>query len=352
MLECAKCALGNLQQELGRLEDAETSYRKAIELKPDFAIAHSNLGNTLQELGRFEDAEVSFRRGIELKPDFTEAHYNLGEFLYRRNKYEKAAEQFKLTNYGKSQTYLLMCLYSQDERSLFYEHLDHLISQGLKNALIGALGCRAAIRYGVVRPNLFCNDPLNYVLKGDLSKQYDFANTFVKPSMAILSENSGSDKLQTLIINGRQTRGNLFGVEGKAIDEIKRIINIEVEKYRVYFNESDEGLIRNWPTSYSLYGWLIHMKSGGELRPHIHENGWISGSIYINVPPKLKIDSGNLVVCIDDEVDPKGYKQNPKKIIDVVTGSLCLFPASLAHYTIPFESEEERVVLAFDVVPT
>ena len=94
------------------------------------------------------------------------------------------------------------------------------------------------------------------------------------------------------------------------------------------------------------------MKSGGELRPHIHENGWISGSIYINVPPKLKIDSGNLVVCIDDEVDPKGYKQNPKKIIDVVTGSLCLFPASLAHYTIPFESEEERVVLAFDVVPT
>jgi hypothetical protein len=35
----------------------------------------------------------------------------------------------------------------------------------------------------------------------------------------------------------------------------------------------------------------------------------------------------------------------------VVTGSLCLFPASLLHYTIPFESEEERVVLAFDVVP-
>jgi len=31
--------------------------------------------------------------------------------------------------------------------------------------------------------------------------------------------------------------------------------------------------------------------------------------------------------------------------------SLCLFPASLLHYTIPFESEEKRIVLAFDVVP-
>jgi len=39
-----------------------------------------------------------------------------------------------------------------------------------------------------------------------------------------------------------------------------------------------------------------------------------------------------------------------EKIINVVTGSLVLFPASLTHYTIPFESEEERIVLAFDVI--
>ena len=37
--------------------------------------------------------------------------------------------------------------------------------------------------------------------------------------------------------------------------------------------------------------------------------------------------------------------------IDVVTGSLCLFPSSLLHYTIPFEAEEERIVLAFDMIP-
>ena len=37
--------------------------------------------------------------------------------------------------------------------------------------------------------------------------------------------------------------------------------------------------------------------------------------------------------------------------IDVVSGSLCLFPSSLHHYTIPFESEEARIVLAFDVTP-
>ena len=32
-------------------------------------------------------------------------------------------------------------------------------------------------------------------------------------------------------------------------------------------------------------------------------------------------------------------------------GDIVLFPASLSHYTIPFESDEERIVLAFDVKP-
>lgn len=81
----------------------------------------------------------------------------------------------------------------------------------------------------------------------------------------------------------------------------------------------------------------------------MHEQGWVSGSVYINLPSILKTESGNLVVCIDDDL--AGENVHQKKSIDVVTGSLCLFPASLLHYTIPFESEEERVVLAFDVVP-
>ena len=102
------------------------------------------------------------------------------------------------------------------------------------------------------------------------------------------------------------------------------------------------------PTEYTLYGWLISMKNGGNLKPHIHTEGWLSGSIYINVPKKLKNDSGNLVVSLGEENDAD-IRINEKKTIKVVTGSVVLFPASLMHHTVPFESEEERIVLAFDV---
>ena len=90
--------------------------------------------------------------------------------------------------------------------------------------------------------------------------------------------------------------------------------------------------------------------SQGYQGPHMHERGRINASIYINVPPKSKTESGNFVVCIEEEY-LTGENGNQEQNIDAVTGSMCLFPASLLHYTIPFESEEERIVLAFDVVP-
>ena len=91
------------------------------------------------------------------------------------------------------------------------------------------------------------------------------------------------------------------------------------------------------------------MKSGGNIKPHIHTEGWLSGSIYINVPQKLKNNAGNLIVALGDDKDTTDTFINEKKIINVVTGSMVLFPASLMHSTIPFESNEERIVLAFDM---
>jgi len=216
--------------------------------------------------------------------------------------------------------------------------------------MIGSLGCRSELRYGTERPNLFCKNPLSYVLNTDLNNQYDFKSTFVKTIKTILNENLITNIRQLLLTNGHHTHGNLFLKENELTEEIQNIIRLELEKYKKYFEGSEEGLIKYWPTEYNLYGWILSMKSGGNLRPHMHETGWISGSVYINVPSKLNPESGNLVVCIEEEVI-SGENKNKGKSIDVVTGSLCLFPASLFHYTIPFVSEEERIVLAFDVVP-
>ena len=256
-----------------------------------------------------------------------------------------------LTNLAEGQNYLLKCWFKLNDKINFTIQLDKMLEQGKNNAVIGSLISRSKIRYGVQKQNPFCNEPLNYVLKTDITKICDFKNIFIQTAKNILNNNVTLHKTQTLLTNGTQTSNNLFSQKNDLIEKMKNIIHLEIEKYRERFKDSEEGFIKNWPKSYTVKGWLINMKSGGKLSPHMHEEGWLSGSIYINVPQKKTVDSGNLVVCIDDKEEEADPNKNPKKSIDVVTGSICLFPSSLLHYTIPFEADEERTVLAFDVIP-
>ena len=341
--------LGLTLKELGRLEEAEASLRQAIALKPDYAEAHNNLGITLHELGRLEEAVAICGQAIALKPDYVEARYNLGSVLDSLNRLEAAAEQFTLIEFEKSKDYLLRCLYKLGRKPNFYKQLDHMLNQGENNALIGSLISQSNIRYGMNRHNPFCNEPLKYVLKTDLLEQCDFKNIFVKGAAQVLDDPKVQHRGQALLTNGIQTPGNVFNQAGPVKDVIQKIIYSEIEKYRMRFKDSAEGLITSWPADYSLFGWFVNMKSGGELDAHMHENGWVSGSIYINVPPKSDKGSGNLVVSLNDEKNQLGGEDSIRSI-DVITGSLCIFPSSLHHYTIPFESTENRVVLAFDVL--
>ena len=206
------------------------------------------------------------------------------------------------------------------------------------------------IKYGIKRPNPFCNDPLSYVITTNLKEQLDFEDIFIGISEKVLKDKSVSQKAQGQLTNGVQTSGNIFSLGPVIRSGMESIIREEIEKYRRQFLESEEGFMTSWPSSYNLFGWLISMKSGGKLDSHIHETSWLTGCVYINVPPKLKSDMGSLVVSLSDQ--SHGAKRSEREsIIDVETGSLCLFPASLHHYTIPFESDEDRIVLAFDVVP-
>ncbi len=380
--------LGVSMHELGRLDEALASYTKAVALKPDFALAHLNLGRTLKELGRLNEAEASYNQAIALKFDFAEAHFNLGLTLHGQGRLDEAEASYNqatklkpdyakvhsklgvlLQELGrldeaatscakaialnpkdfKTRNQLLICLFMQDKERAFFDELDYLNNQDKSSAIIGSLACRSALKYGLEKPNSFCTKPLNYVLHNDLNSKYHFEETFVKKVKSILKETWISNRRQGLLVNSSQTSGNIFDLKNDDTNEIQNIIRTEIEKYRAKFQNSEEGLIKKMPTDYSLNGWLISMKSGGNIKPHIHEEGWLSGSIYINVPHKLKADSGNLVVSLGMDKDAIDPRKIEKKTINVVTGSMVLFPASLMHYTIPFESKEERIVLAFDV---
>lgn len=73
--------LGNILNDLGKLGDAEASYRRALQINPEYAEAYGNLGSLLKSLGRLDEAEASLRRALQINPDNVEAHVSLGAAL-------------------------------------------------------------------------------------------------------------------------------------------------------------------------------------------------------------------------------------------------------------------------------
>ncbi|MDR1006200.1 MAG: tetratricopeptide repeat protein [Bacteroidales bacterium] len=69
-------------------------YRKAIELKPDYADAYFCIGFAYKRWWEKEDTAIEyFKKAIELKPDYAEAYANMGiAYGYWKEEYEKAIE--------------------------------------------------------------------------------------------------------------------------------------------------------------------------------------------------------------------------------------------------------------------
>jgi TolB-like protein/Tfp pilus assembly protein PilF len=77
---------------------ANKEFQRAIELNPNYAIAHQQYGNnTLSVLGRFDDAIAEGKRAIELDPLSLVINADLGADYYFARRYDEAIAQLRKT---------------------------------------------------------------------------------------------------------------------------------------------------------------------------------------------------------------------------------------------------------------
>jgi predicted Zn-dependent protease len=87
--------MGVCEVELGTLDAAAASFRRAIELKPAYESAELNLASVLQKLGRQKDAEELLQSAIRRQSDFTAARIDLAKLLLADKQEAAALEQFE-----------------------------------------------------------------------------------------------------------------------------------------------------------------------------------------------------------------------------------------------------------------
>jgi tetratricopeptide (TPR) repeat protein len=78
-------------------DGSQKEYRRAIELKPNYATAHHWLGADLSNVKRFDEGLVELRRAEELDPLSPIIGTNLGDTLVYARRYDEAIAQYRRT---------------------------------------------------------------------------------------------------------------------------------------------------------------------------------------------------------------------------------------------------------------
>jgi tetratricopeptide (TPR) repeat protein len=91
-------ALNNLAQALcqkGEFAEAVRLCKQALEMDPNFAVAHVNLGIAYHKQGELEEAVAEYHKALRIKPDYMGAYYNLGLALVKEGKLDEAIAQYR-----------------------------------------------------------------------------------------------------------------------------------------------------------------------------------------------------------------------------------------------------------------
>jgi DNA-binding transcriptional MerR regulator/cytochrome c-type biogenesis protein CcmH/NrfG len=74
---------------------SEACYRKALEIDPGLAAAHTNLGNLAHRRGDGAQARAAFEAALALDPDQPEARFNLANLILESGDLELAVAEFR-----------------------------------------------------------------------------------------------------------------------------------------------------------------------------------------------------------------------------------------------------------------
>lgn len=305
---------------------AEGLLRKALAATPERADANAMLGRMLAKRGDFDESFRRFEAALRGDPGAVVYRNEFGYALLQGREYRSALVQFETARRANT--------------------VDQLALAGL---------CLAYRALGDSRyREIF--DVEKFVRVYPLAVPAGFTdarafNVALAEELARLHTTKAEPLDQTLR-QGTQTPGLLFSRKGRMIEQVREQIRAAVSDY-IDAMEHDEAhpLLSRKQSAWSFtHSWSCKLRSSGYHTNHVHPMGWISSAYYVSLPSAL-----------DDASLRQGWLKfgeshlelgdGPEHYVRPRVGHLVLFPSYFWHGTVPFESQEERLTIAFDVVP-
>lgn len=358
--------LGNACRGAGREGEAADAYERALALRGDLAPAHQNLANALVAMERYEAAVPHYERVRELAPDHGEAHRGLGIALEKLGRADEAMAAYRAAIDAAPddfQPYTNLCrlllqagrpeeVLAVTERWL--ERIPgHIEALSFRSLAANEAGDRALADFlfdfdRFVIPRMI-ETPPGY---GSIEAFNEAlaAQVYAERTLAVPPEDDPRNHGPLLAITEElldRPKGALAAFRGvieKAIAEYRRLVP----------EQPPHPFLADWPPDYRLDCWATLLRGQGNLMTHIHLSGYLSGVYYPLLPDVVDDKEAGEAGWLEVGRAPDDLNcQAPQAVhtIQPRPGLLVLFPAYYYHRTIPFESRDHRISVAFDMVP-
>lgn len=318
---------GFVLRDKGRLDEAIEAYRQAVAVAPDSAKTWSGLGVCLQEAGQLEEALDAHRNAIGIDPDYPDATSNLSDTLVQMNNPAGAMQA--------CDAYL--------ER--------HPADAGVlasKSIALNEAGDVQALS------ELVDLERLVVPIRHDPPKGFKDIESF---NAALGEHILRHPTLETSPASHATRKGKHTGTINAGskgpVAAFEGLIRKAVGEYvETFAGGAGHPIIAHRPKDYTLSVWAVVLEGEGYQVPHIHPSAWLSGVYYARVP-KVAGEGGHDGWIEFGQPGPEyHYSTDPTlRLVKPEPGLMVMFPSYVFHRTVPFDSDETRISVAFDVVP-
>lgn len=386
----------NTLSDLGHLQAAVDYYRKAIEVNPAYVDSHLNLNDLLWELGdnhaflksyqeAFTKVGISSPLGfsytstllrvsqfqaalnfLDHLPAESKNHYQYFDFSGRALKGlgkegEAIEAQARVLTFDNVPSELLLNFAETLIQAKQYQRAEEVIENVLRSepesmhgwALLGvAWQLTGDPREAIL--NDYDNLVREYAI--EIPEGYDDIEQFCRELNGYLAtlHTANRQPLHQTLKGGTQSRGNLFDdsnpIIKTLIDQFKKCITDYIQKTEPLIGRLP--IIKSSESFHFSGSWSVRLKGEGIHTQHIHPMGWLSSAFYVQLPPSVEDDKtmqGWLKFGEPNFELPNSL--SAKKHVQPVVGKLVLFQSYMWHGTNPFNSDNTRTTIAFDVAP-
>lgn len=279
----------------------------------------------------------------------------MGEFLYLAGRFDEAIDYLERSKLDDWQERALYCTYKAARFDDFKQKLDAIIRTRPKHnaPLLATLSAHYAVNFGVEDHYNFCKNGFDFVYQKSIPELAEANSQLLKDLLNDIENTAIEVRAQGMIVNGKQSAGNLFKRPEASFKKLSEIVKQAFLDYKNHYAGADCELIQSFPNTLEFTSsWYVRLNRGGYLEPHIHEIGWISGAVYLALPKNTADPTeGAFEYGLHGDHYPQQHSNFPVGIAKPLVGDIVLFPSSLFHRTIPFNSNEERICIAFDLKP-